>query len=56
MGLGAGPEKLASVEAGCVVVAELAYIACAKAPGLAGDDGGSYLAAGQDVLGFVLHF
>ena len=45
---GAGAEKLLRVEAGCVVVAELADIAGAEAPGLAGDDGAGDLAAEHD--------
>ena len=54
VGFGAGAEKLLRVEAGCLVVAELADIAGAKTPRLAGDDGAGDLAAKHDVLSFVL--
>ena len=47
-GIDAGAGELAAVERGGLVVAELADVARAEAPGLAGDDGAGGLAAGED--------
>jgi hypothetical protein len=44
----AGAGELAGMEAGGVIVAELADVACRKSPSLAGDDGRSDLSAGHD--------
>ena len=43
-----GARKFAAMEIATVVVTELADVARGEAPGLAGDDGGGGLAAGQD--------
>jgi len=52
----AGAREGVAMKAGGVIVAQLADVAGAETPGLAGDDGGGYLAAGQDgrvsVFGF----
>ena len=54
LSFGADARECFFVQAGRIVVAQLADVARADAPGLTGNDGGCYLAAGLDRAGGIL--